>query len=143
MASAANSDDLDALTPAWREFQTRTPVKLHTVENERHYRAMVNLMNKLVDEIGDRESHPLIGLLDTVTFLSRDYEERNIEMPDAKPSAVLRFFMEQHKLRQADLAEIFGCQSNVGEVLSGKREIIARQARALGTRFAVSPAVFI
>jgi HTH-type transcriptional regulator/antitoxin HigA len=142
MAPAANND-LDALTPAWREFQTRTAVKLHTVENERHFRAMVNLMNKLVDEIGDRETHSLMGLLDIVTFFVRDYEERNIEIPVAKPPAVLRFLMEQHSLRQADLTEVFGSQSNVSEVLSGKREINARQARALGERFGVSPGTFI
>lgn len=143
MASAASNDDLDTLAPAWREFQTRTPVKLRMVENERHYRAMVNLMNKLVDEIGDRETHPLMGLLDIVTFFVRDYEERNIEIPDAEPPAVLRFLMEQHNLRQADLAQVFGSQSNVSEALNGKREINARQARALAGRFGVSPAVFI
>jgi HTH-type transcriptional regulator/antitoxin HigA len=143
MASAASNDDLDALAPAWREFQTRSPVKLRTVENERHYRAMVNLMNKLVDEIGDRETHPLMGLLDIVTFFVHDYEERNTKIPDAEPSAVLRFLMVQHSLRQTDLAEIFGSQSNVSEILRGKREINTRQARALAQRFGVSPAVFI
>lgn len=143
MASAASNDDLDTLAPAWREFQTRTPVKLRTIENERHYRAMVNILNKLVDEIGDRETHPLMGLLDIVSFFVRDYEERNVEIPDAEPAAVLRFFMEQHNLRQADLAEIFGSQSNVSEVLNGKREINARQARALADRFSVSAAAFI
>ena len=143
MAPAAHNEDLDALAPAWRDFQSHTPVKLHAVENERHYRAMVDLMNRLVDEIGDRESHPLMGLLDIVTFFVRDYEERNIEIPDAEPPAVLRFLMEQHNLRQADLAKIFGSQSNVSEVLNGKREINARQARALAGRFGVSAAVFI
>lgn len=68
MTAAENNDDLEALAPAWREFQSLTPVKLRAVENERHYRAMVNFMNKLVDEIGDRESHHLMGLLDIVTF---------------------------------------------------------------------------
>jgi antitoxin component HigA of HigAB toxin-antitoxin module len=42
-----------------------------------------------------------------------------------------------------DLAEDFGSQSNVSEVLSGKREINARQARSLAARFGVSSAVFI
>jgi HTH-type transcriptional regulator / antitoxin HigA len=146
MASAANHDDLDALAPAWRAFQTQTPVKLRTVENELHYRAMVGLMNKLVYEMGDRKTHPLMGLLDIVTLFVRDYEERNIEIPDAEPPAVLRFLIEQRSLRRADLEEVFGSQSNVSDVLNGncgKRELNARQARALGTRFSVSPAVFI
>ena len=87
--------------------------------------------------------HPLPGLLDVMTVFVRDYEVRNVEIPDAKPSAVLRLLMEQHRLRQTDLAKIFGSQSNVSEILNGKREINARQARALGKQFGVSPAVFI
>jgi HTH-type transcriptional regulator/antitoxin HigA len=142
MASAATKN-LDALAAAWREFQTRTSVKLRTVENERHYRSMVDLMNKLVDEIGDRETHPLMGLLDIVSFFVRDHEERNTEIPDTGPAGVLRFLMEQHNLRQADIAEIFGSQSNISEVLNTKRDINVRQARALAARFHVSPAVFI
>jgi HTH-type transcriptional regulator/antitoxin HigA len=104
---------------------------------------MIDFMNELLDKIGDREMHPLMGLLDIVTVFVRDYEVRNVEIPDAKPSAVLRLLMEQQDLRQTDLAKIFGSQSNVSEILNGKREINARQARALGKRFGVPPAVFI
>jgi HTH-type transcriptional regulator/antitoxin HigA len=135
--------EFDELAPAWRELEAHSPVKLRAIENERHFRAMVKFMNKLVDKIGDQESHPLMGLLDIVTSFVHDYEERNVEIPDASPSVVLRFLMEQHDLRQADLAQDFGSQSNVSEVLNGKREINARQARALAKRFGVSPAVFI
>lgn len=139
----AAARSIDALTPAWQELEIRSPVKLRVIENERHYRAMVDFMNELVDEIGDRKTHPLMGLLDIVTSFVHDHEERNVEIPDAEPSGVLRFLMQQHELRQADLSEIFGSQSNVSEVLSSKREINARQARLLAKRFGVSPAVFI
>lgn len=135
--------DVERLTPLWRELETRSPVKLRAVESERHYRAMVAFMNRLVDKIGDEERHPLTGLLDVVTFFVRDYEERHVDIPDVKPAGALRFLMRQHGLRQADLAPIFGAQSNVSEVLSGKRQINARQARALAERFGVSAAVFV
>jgi len=135
--------EFDEWTPAWREFEAHAPVKLRAIENERHFRAMVKFMDKLLNRIGDQEDHPLMGLLDIVTAFVHDYEERNVEIPDASPSAVLRFLMDQHGLRQADLADEFGSQSNVSEVLNGKREINARQARALAKRFGVSPAVFI
>ncbi len=141
--TAENNDDLEAFAQAWHELQSRTPVKLHPVENEHHYRAMVNLINKLIEQIGDRESHYLMDLLDIATLFVRDYEERNIEIPEAEPRAVLRFLMEQHDLRQSDLAGPFGSQSNVSEVLNGNREINARLAQALGSLFGVSPAAFI
>lgn len=135
--------DVEHLAPAWREVEARASVKLSAIRNERHYKAMVELMGELLDQIGDRETHPLMGLLDVVTTFVRDYEQENVEIPDAPPAEVLRFFMEQHELRQVDLAGLFGSQSNVSEVLSGKREINARQARALAERFGVSPAAFI
>ena len=135
--------DIETLAPAWRELQARSSVKLRAIDSERHYRAMLEFMNELLDEVGDRESHPLMGLLDVVTAFVHNYEASNVQIPDAKPAAVLRFLMEQHELRQVDLAELFGTQSNVSEALSGKRDINARQAKALAKRFGVSPAVFI
>jgi len=135
--------DIENLAPAWRELQARSSVKLRAIDSERHYRAMLEFMNELLDEVGDRESHPLMGLLDVVTAFVHNYEASNVQIPDAKPAAVLRFLMEQHELRQVDLAELFGTQSNVSEALSGKRDINARQAKALAKRFGVSPAVFI
>jgi HTH-type transcriptional regulator / antitoxin HigA len=142
MTSAAIRD-FDVLAPTWRVLENQTHVKLRAIESERHYRAMIRFMNDLLDMVGDRETHPLMGLLDVVTTFVHDYEERNVEIPDATPAVVLGFLIEQNNLRQSDLAEDFGSQSNVSEVLSGKREINARQARALAQRFGVSPAVFI
>jgi hypothetical protein len=69
------------LAGAWREFQMWTPVKLATVEDDRHYRAMVDFLNNLLDEIGDCETHPLIGLLEIVGCFVREYEESNIDIP--------------------------------------------------------------
>jgi len=68
---------LQTLAGAWREFQTSAPVKLGLVKDERHYRAMVDFLNNLVDEIGDRETHSLVGLLEIVGCFVREYEESN------------------------------------------------------------------
>jgi HTH-type transcriptional regulator/antitoxin HigA len=51
--------------------------------------------------------------------------------------------MEQHGLKQADLRKEIGTQGVVSEILSGNRQINARQAKALAKRFGVSPAVFL
>src|SRR5262245_5945888 len=134
--------DIVKLTPAWRAFEARAPVKLRTISNVRHYNAMRRFMNGLLDEVGDDEHHALFGLLDVVAALVHDYEVRNVRL-ETTPSEALRLLMQQHGLRQLDLAATFGAQSNVSEVLSGKRSINARQARALAERFGVSVAVFV
>jgi HTH-type transcriptional regulator / antitoxin HigA len=137
------ASDLKGVPPAWRALELRVPVKLRKITTLRHYKAMVRFMERLLDEVGDDERHTLYGLLDVVTALVHEYEQHSVRMPEAKPSDVLRLLMTQHTLRQIDLAELFGTQSNVSEVLSGKRSINARQARALADRFGVSPAIFI
>ena len=50
--------------------------------------------------------------------------------------------MDQHGLKQGDLAEI-GSQGVVSEILAGKRELNIRQVRALGERFGVSAGTFV
>jgi len=63
-------------------------------------------------------------------------------MPDCSGTDLLRFLIEEHALKQTDLAEI-GSQRVVSEILSGKRELNVRQTRLLAKRFHVSPVVFI
>lgn len=104
---------------------------------------MVKFMDGLFDKIGDDENHKLAGLLDVVGALVARYEEDSVRLPDVSPQETLKFLMEQHGLRQADLKDELGSQGIVSEILSGKREINARQAKALAVRFNVSPASFL
>jgi HTH-type transcriptional regulator/antitoxin HigA len=115
---------------------------LLSIRNERDYDSAVERLNLLLDEVGAEERHPLYGLLDTLGTLLRVYEEQHRPMPTAGGADMLRFFMAEHDLAQADLPEI-GSQGVVSEILNGKRELNVRQIRALAARFHVSPAVFI
>jgi HTH-type transcriptional regulator/antitoxin HigA len=55
---------------------------------------------------------------------------------------VLRALMDGSNLRQKDLVPIFGSESIVSEVLSGKRELNKNQIEKLSKRFRISPAAF-
>ncbi|MEW6220636.1 MAG: transcriptional regulator [Thermodesulfobacteriota bacterium] len=113
-----------------------------TMRNEPEYDQAVERLNALLDEIGTDERHPLYGLLDTLGTLIDAYEEKHHSIPASSGADMLRYFMEEHELKQSDLPEV-GSQGVVSEVLSGKRELNIRQIRALARRFRVSPAVFI
>lgn len=115
---------------------------LLTIRNEREYDQAVKRLNSLLDEIGANERHPLYELLDTLGTLIHAYEEKHYAMPESSGADMLRFFMEEHGLTQADLSEV-GSQGVVSEILNGKRELNVRQIRTLAQRFKVSPAVFI
>ena len=88
-AGMANTlpEGLETLAGAWREFQAWAPVKLGMVQDDRHYDAMVDFLNNLIDEIGDREAHPLMGLLDIVGCFVREYEESYMDIPELRRPA--------------------------------------------------------
>ena len=131
-----------ALLPAWEGLRKSVP-HFGPVRNERHYERMKVLMEYLLEEVGEDEDHKLADLLDVVSTLIEDYEDRKSPLEDAKPRDVLKFLVEEHGLKQIDLKKEFGSQGVVSEILAGEREINVRQAKALAKRFGVSPAVFI
>lgn len=143
MIPAGHAIDPIVIAPAWRSLQEALPVRLTPIRTQTQFTEVAALLHSLLDAVGDDENHELVDFLDLVGQLVEDYEAEHHPVPEAEPRAVLRFFMEQHGLKQTDLSEEIGGQSVVSEILTGKREINARQAKALATRFGVSPAVFI
>lgn len=112
------------------------------VRDEAHYEQLLTLVEDLMGIAGASDTSPLNGLLDLVADRIREYEDRVHPWPDTStPASTLAFLMDQHGLKQADLREI-GTQGVVSEVLSGKRPLNLRQAKALAARFAVSIDVF-
>jgi HTH-type transcriptional regulator/antitoxin HigA len=133
--------DAKAIGPIWDDLRQR--LGLSPIHNKTQFKQMVQLMNSLVDEVGGNEKHPLADLLEIVGDIIAVYEDRHHPIADAEPREVLRLLMEQNNLQQKDLAAELGSQSVVSEILSGKRAINARQAKALAVRFAVSPGAFL
>ena len=132
-----------AIAPAWAAFQGTLPIKFATIHSEADYDRAVAFMNGLLDVVGDDEQHELADLLDLVGQLVEAYDHTHHAIQDAAPHEVLRFLLDQHQLKQGDLAKEIGGQSVVSDILNGKRGINARQAKALASRFGVSVEVFL
>ena len=132
--------EMTQILPAWEAFRTATDVT--PIRSKTHYRRMVAMLEALLAESADDESHPAMGLVDIVGDLIADYEAEQHPLPPTTGAQALRFLMEQHGVRQGELPEV-GSQGVVSEILAGKRELNLRQVRALGGRFGVSPATFI
>jgi HTH-type transcriptional regulator/antitoxin HigA len=120
----------------------RAVVPLGTLRTKKDYVRATEMLDVILDEIGENEKHPLADLADALAVFVEKYETEHVRIPEAKPAAVLKFLMQEHGLRQADLPEI-GSQGVVSEVLTGKRDLNARQIKQLAKRFGVSPAVFV
>lgn len=133
--------DLASVQTAWQGLNKLVP--LDPITSEKDYQRRVSVMDELLDCIGANESHRLMSLLDLVTKQVEAYEAKSQTIPDATPAQVLAFLMEEHSLKQTDLAKELGGQSIVSAILNGKRELNTRQVKALAKRFKVPPAVFL
>lgn len=132
--------NINAIIPAWQSFQAATHIA--PIRDAAHYQYMVDTLDSLLEQTGDDENRPLMGLVDIVGDLIADYEAQNDSMPEATGVDALKFLMEQRGMKQADLRDI-GSQGVVSEILNGKRALNVRQIRLLAERFSVSPATFI
>ena len=110
--------------------------------NQKEYNRLVHILDNVIDEVGENESHPLASLMETLGSLIKSYEDQYIPEFEGSPSDALKTLMEEHDLKQSDLPEI-GSQGVISEILSGKRQFNVRQIKLLSSRFHVSPAVFM
>jgi HTH-type transcriptional regulator/antitoxin HigA len=110
--------------------------------HEKDYKKLVSLLDSLIDEVGNNESHPLSSLMETLGSLIETYEAHTIPEMEGNPIDTLKVLMEEHGIKQSDLPEIGG-QGVVSEILSGKRRLNLRQIKLLSKRFNISPAVFV
>ena len=111
-------------------------------ETGKDYQRLVAALDEVLDAGGADEDSPLASLADRVGELVAAYEAANVPEPNAGDGVdAIRYLMEAHGLRQSDLPEI-GNQSVVSQVLNRKRNLNARQMRALSRRFGVTMDVF-
>lgn len=132
--------DLNEAAVAWRAFDQ--VARLRTIRSDADYERTVGFMKQLVDIVGDEETHELVGLLEIVGDLVKDYDERHLMIEPSEPREVLQFLRTQNGLKQVDLADIVA-QPNLSAILNGNRAISRTVAKKLAKRFNVSVDVFL
>lgn len=129
-----------AILRAWMPFKQIIGVtSVHTEEDYAQARATIDT---LLDEVGDDESHPLADVLDYLADRVKTYEDEHCQIPQAPPSEVLRFLMDQHGLKQEDLADC-APQGRISDILNGKRSISKEIAKRFAQRFQVRADLFL
>ena len=78
------TDNLKASLAHWPEL-SQSVIVPHT---EVEYRRLVVLLDQLVDEVGNDESHPLASLMEVVGLLIEKYEDEQV--PELEESSAVR-----------------------------------------------------
>jgi len=117
-------------------------VPLRPISRKSQYDAAVEHLNRLLDAGGADQANPLAGLVEALGEMIHAYEKRQAPMPDAEPREVLRYLLQEHGLKQADLADV-ASQGTISDILSGRRAVSKALAKRLAERFHVSATVFL
>ena len=101
------------------------PVAIRTAAE---YRRLMSTFDRLMlipdEELSEKEGR----LLQLLSVLIEDYENRTVKLPEVSPDAMLRYLLEEKQVKPSDLADILP-KSRVSEILSGKRGISKDQAK--------------
>ena len=113
-----------------------------SIDSDEEYDRIESIFNDLwnkkkLSPEEERLFHLLADLLE-------DYGKKTVgEIPPSTPRELLATLMKENSFKQTEMTEVFGTQSIVSEVLSGKREITKSQAKALAEKFKVKVEAFI
>ena len=108
-------------------------------ENERALAVVESLMENGEENMTPEED----ALLDLLTGLIHDFEQKAYPIPKSEPHEIVAFLMEQRGLKQADLVPVLGTRAQVSEVVTGRRGISKTQAKKLAEFFRVGVDLFI
>lgn len=140
MTNAVKTPEPQAISQAWDAL--REVVGVTSVQNEHDYKQALAVVNILLDAIGDNKDHPLADLLGYLVEQVEAYENAQYPTPEATPADMLRFLMDQHDLKQEDLADC-APQSRISDILTGKRPVSKEIAKKLAQRFHVHADLFL
>ncbi len=117
-----------------------TPIKGDKHLDEAHHVAQSLMLRKVALE--PLEEDYLEVLLDEIS----KYEKKHhaLKLAELSPGELLLSFMDEHRLKQVDIAKILSVSSGVAnELVKGKRELTKEHCARLGAHFSVSPALFL
>jgi HTH-type transcriptional regulator/antitoxin HigA len=115
------------------------PVAIRT--EEEHHRllaAAAGLMEKPEDEISEEEGR----LLELLSILIEEYENRAHPLPKSAPHKMLAYLLQEKGMKPSDLWTVLP-KSRVSEILNGKRSISKTQAKQLAELLRVPVDLFL
>ncbi|MCC7017014.1 MAG: transcriptional regulator [Rhodospirillales bacterium] len=100
------------------------------IENERDLKAA----RALIAALGRSRKAADVARLRAQALILEAYEAERWPPEPVSPSDLIRYAMEQHGLKPADMVPILGTRSRVSEVLNGRRPLTLAMIRRLRDR---------
>ena len=114
-------------------------------DNLREYTKLEKMLDKLIDEVRDDETHPLAIVMQIIGENLEQYDNEHFPAigQDVNDVEMVKYLMKSRDLHQKDLADIFGGQANVSKFLNGERVLSKSQIAGLKKMFGISADFFV
>ena len=121
-----------------------TPIR-HLVsvpKTDQQCERMIELLNTLLDEVGENQEHPLYPLIETLGTLIEEYETRTLPEPATTPGSIFGFLLSENHLTSSELPEV-GSAQVVDELIAGVQDFSLEQIKYLCRRFHLKPELLL
>jgi HTH-type transcriptional regulator / antitoxin HigA len=112
------------------------------IQNEREFERAVARLEEL-DFTKRKLTTEERAFRELLAALIEVYDAAHHQIPELPPHEMVKHLMEQHGLKQADLAPVLGSRAQVSDLVNGKRGISKAQIKKLAEYFQVSPELFL
>lgn len=127
-----------------RYFELVRKFPLKSLQSEEELDRAIAVVNQLVDRGFENLSPGEEAYLDVLSDLVEKYEDEHHPIPEASPTGMIQFFMEDRQLSQRAVALGSGIAvSTMSEILAGRRQMNLEHMRKLATFFQVSVSLFL
>jgi len=135
---------LDKVLNKWEQLDKVAHDYLVPITSQARYRAALALLEAVWEKVGEDPHSPYGSLFILLTERIGAYENQMAPIPEAAPHQVLAFLMAQRGLTQTKVANATGIhQSNLSQILRGKRKLTLEQVRIFAEYFKVERSVFV
>ena len=116
-------------------------ITISPIVTQQDYDRAAELIGVLVDAdlIEDQEKRiKALNLLEAISVLAIDYEKKHQPIEKLDPIEAIKQRMEMLNLTQKQVADFFGGENRVSEVLNGRRRLTIKMMRNLNKGLGIS-----
>lgn len=105
------------------------------IKNEEQYREALKKIDSLINS---KPNTPEFELLEVISILADDYENKHYAIEPLDPIEAIKYEMEESGLKQKDMVPYFGSKEMVSQVLNRKRPLTLKMMKSLHKDFGIS-----
>lgn len=118
-----------------------TEIQIKPITNQLEFEEASKIIDSLIDVdlIQDpKKRKEALNILEAITILAYEYEKKHYSIPKPDPIEAIKQRMEQLNLTQKDVAQYFGGENRVSEVLRGKRGLTVKMIKTISKNLHIS-----